>query len=286
MERLVKNEIERHFEKDGLWAIAQPGFQKGRSCVTNLLVAREEWVRTADSNQRLDVIFVDFSKAFDRVPHEYLLYKLLAHGITGKVLDWIRDFLVGRSVTVRVNEALSETVMCGNGVPHGSVLGPVLFNVYVNDLCFGWTVWCMRMILRSGWRFAMMKMWIAFNIPWIRFMPSQFAGSYPLITLNLVCCRWILRVLLVFTILGVILLKELEYQKDLGEYVRSSLKTFADTIRKVTSATKFFWAVRRSFEKLTPTKFRKVLLSHIKPILEYGQPVVCPMTMSLMLKRV
>ena len=67
MERLVKNEIERHFEKEGLWAVAQHDFQKRRSCVMNLLVVREEWVQLADSGHRLDVIFVDFSKAFDRV---------------------------------------------------------------------------------------------------------------------------------------------------------------------------------------------------------------------------
>ena len=83
MERLVKNES--HFQKEGLWAIAQHGFQKDMLCVTNFLVAGEEWVRIADSGHRLDVIFVDFSKAFGHVPHEYLLSNLLAHGITGSV---------------------------------------------------------------------------------------------------------------------------------------------------------------------------------------------------------
>ena len=107
--------------------------------MTNLLVAREEWVSIADSGHRLDAIFVDFSKAFDRMPHEYLLSQLLAHGIMGKVLDWIRDFLVGRSMTVRVNEPSSET--CGSGVPQGPVLSPVLFKVMSTtfDLCLGRT---------------------------------------------------------------------------------------------------------------------------------------------------
>ena len=70
-----------------------------------------------DSSHRLNVIFVDFSKAFDSVPHEYMLSKLLAHGITGKVLGWLRDYLVGRLMTVCVNKASSETVTCGSGVP-------------------------------------------------------------------------------------------------------------------------------------------------------------------------
>ena len=102
--------------------------------MTNLLVIMEEWVRILDEGHRLDVLFVDFSKAFDRVPYKYLLSKLYAYGIISKVLNWLRDFLVRSSMTVRVNEALSETATCGSGVPHGSVLGSVLFKVYVKDL--------------------------------------------------------------------------------------------------------------------------------------------------------
>ena len=104
-------------------------FKRSRSCVTNLLVAREEWVRIADSGHRLDIIFIDFSRAFDHVLHEYPPSKLIAHWIKGKVLDWIRDFLDGRSMNLRVNEALWETVTCESGVPQRSVLRPVLFKV-------------------------------------------------------------------------------------------------------------------------------------------------------------
>ena len=155
------------------------------------------------------------------------------------------------------------------------------------QLCVSRAVWYMRMILRSGWRFAVMDMWISFNISWMCSMRGQFVGSYPLITPNVVWCQWSLRVLLVclevlkswsntrvrgdipigIYHLGCYLLKELECEKDLGVYVCSSLKTFTDTSRKVTSATEFFWAVRRSFEKLTPTIFRKVFVTHIRPIL-------------------
>ena len=91
-------------------------------------------MRTADSGHRLDVIFVDFSNAFYRVPNAYLLSKLFAYGITRKVLDWISDFLGGSLINVRVNKALSENVTCGIGVSQGSELGPVLFKMCVNDL--------------------------------------------------------------------------------------------------------------------------------------------------------
>ena len=258
--------------------------------MTNLLVAREEWLRIADSGHRLDVIFVDSSNVFDRVPHEYLLSRLLALEITGKVLDLLRDFLVGKSMTVRVNEALSETVTCGSGVPWGSVLGLVLLMVYVNDL---------PAVLGSNWLMYAdeIKIW----------MKIRSDGDVDIFQLSLnVLHAWSVRwqLLINHTKCSVLpvtspcpagiyhhggcLLKEVECEKDLGVHVCSSLKTFADTSRKVTSATRYFWAVRRSCEKLTPVIFRKVWVSHIRHILEYGQPAVYPITKgeSLMLERV
>ena len=134
MERIIKEAIEKYFQRNDLWSPSQHGFQKGRSCVTNLLLAREAWGEIIDTGESVDVTFVDFSKAFDRVPHGRLLTKLSAYGISGKVFSWIQDFLVGRTSRVRVNDATSESMNCSSGVPQGSVLGPVLFKIYVNDL--------------------------------------------------------------------------------------------------------------------------------------------------------
>ena len=70
-----------------------------------------------DAGSKIDVVYVDFSKAFDRVPHCRLLSKLTGYGISGKLFDWIEDFLIGRTMKVDVNDTLSDSVLCLSGVP-------------------------------------------------------------------------------------------------------------------------------------------------------------------------
>ena len=102
-----------------------------RSCETQLLTIVEHWTKYIDSNQSIDVVYLDFQKAFDEVPHNRLLSKLKSYELTGMVLNWIlsnkRQKVVVRSTSSKWSSVIS-------GVPQGSVLGPTLFIIYVNDL--------------------------------------------------------------------------------------------------------------------------------------------------------
>jgi len=134
MEHVISSYLRHVWDKNDWLYEEKHGFRPGYSCESQVITVCQDIADSVNNGDRIDAIVIDFSKAFDLVPQDRLLMKIAISGVDTRVVAWAREFLMGRTLRVRVGGQLSEEVRVMSGVPQGSVVSPLLFLAYVNDI--------------------------------------------------------------------------------------------------------------------------------------------------------
>ncbi|MES9905973.1 MAG: reverse transcriptase family protein [Sedimenticola sp.] len=283
MEKIVRNELVDHMERNNFFTKCQHGFRNGFSCVTQLLEVMEDWVEALDNGDDIDVIFLDFSRAFDKISHNLLLMKLERYGIKGNTLKWIGSFLSNRKQRVAIRGSYSKWAPVTSGVPQGSVLGPTLFLVYIND---------MPETIQST-----MKLF-ADDSKIYRSISRDSTVNILQTDLDRVC-EWSDRWQMVLNHKkckhmhigphdtgqkfqlrnekGTSELTTVTQEKDLGLLIDNKLKFSEHTTKSVSKANRNLGLIFRTFTYLDKDMFVQLFKSLVRPHLEYATPVWSPL---------
>ena len=281
LESIVRNALMEHMEEH--LTQCQHGFLTGRSCTTQLLDTMDLLTEFLDNREAVDVIFLDFAKAFDSVPHQRLVTKLAGYGVGGRVLGWIKDFLTERRQRVCVNGATSSWNSVLSGIPQGSVLGPVLFICFVNDMPEAVENF-IRMFADDTKIFAAVR-----NASdgeklqrdlqrlqeWTKVWQLRFnTGKCKVMHLGTNNCR---HVYSMDGESGQCPLLETECEKDLGVHVDPALKFSAHCEKAASKANRLVGLIRRSFNYIDAQMMVQLFKSIVRPHLEYANVVWSPL---------
>jgi hypothetical protein len=272
LESIVRDNILEHVREYKLIKESQHGFLKRRSCLTNLLEFLEFVTNYIDQGYPIDVIYLDFQKAFDKVPHKRLMMKINALGITGEVFNWITDWLKDREQRVVLLGSNSKWTRVKSGVPQGSVLGPLLFLIYINDIDDSV---CSKLL-----KFADDTK--VFSVVPTKNNIDRLQKDL----LNL--CKWSQDWLMLFNVdkckvmhIGINnskanyemngkYLEEVTEERDLGVIFQNDLKCNRQCLKAVNTANKVLGMIKRSFSVRDKDVILQLYKSLVRPHLEYS----------------
>ena len=278
MEKILRDSISKYLDENNLIKESQHGFQHGKSCTSNMLMYWDKITQYVDKGTPVDVVYLDLSKAFDTVPHKRLIAKIRAHGIDGEVLNWIEEWLKNRRQRVVLNGEESEWMEVTSSVVQGSVLGPLCFTIYMNDMdndvkstlskfADDTKVICPmkneedRNILQNDINILLRwaEDWqMSFNKAKCSVM--HFGYANPKYTYYM----------------GELELRHTEEEKDLGVYITTNMKFSKQCAESVKKANRVIGMIKRNFTNFDRDVIMMLYKSLVRPHIDYCVPVWRP----------
>lgn len=278
MESIIRDNIVKHMMENQLFCDSQHGFVPGRSCMTQLIIVIDKWTDMLDRGEVFDTVYLDFQKAFDSVPHNRLITKLNAYGIVGNIQQWIKEYLTNRKQRVIVNGKPSQWTNVTSGIPQGSVLGPALFVIFINDLpdavrsstaIFADDTKIYREVSNEEDRIILQddlnnlmawsqKWQLKFNADKCSVMHLGKQETPTEYTMNNS------------------ILKKTTVEKDLGVHIDNELKFHNHVAKAVLKANRILGMIKNTFSNIDETTLPMLYKALVRPHLEYGNVIWNP----------
>ena len=274
LESLIRSRIMQYLEDNNIVTHCQHGFVTKKSCFTNLLETYENWTLALDSGHGIDVIYLDYRKAFDSVPHCRLAQRLAGYGLDGKILTWLTDFLSDRLQRVALNGEVSEWLEVTSGVPQGSVLGPLLFVLYINDIAEA--IQCDLEVFADDTKLYSIIETIEDILRLQQDLNSaQEWSTLSLLSLNIDKCK-VMHIgntlasnYYVSDSASLTNLSVVENEKDLGVWVTNKLDSSLHCQKAVAKANIVIGMIKRTFPSMSKDLFLFLYKTYVRPHLEY-----------------
>lgn len=279
LERIICKQLLNFLNEHELLDPSQFGFTPGRSTTLQLLQCLDDWTSGVEAGASIDTIMIDYAKAFDSVSHNKLCHKLVGYGISGNILLWITNFLSGRTQCVCIGTSASDVARVTSGVPQGSILGPLLFLLYINDLKsinpnvimpkFADDLKLYRRIFNNPDYHELvfsLKRLESWSAEWQLPISASKCKVFPIGTKNK---------FLNYNLMGAPL-EHMTDVKDLGVWFSSDLKCATHCNHIVKSARQRSAIIRRAFVSRDRKTLFWAFCVFVRPILEYASPVWSP----------
>jgi hypothetical protein len=278
MERIIKDVMMSHLLDHKLITDEQHGFVMKKSCLSNLLETIDTISDALNNGLTSIVVFMDFAKAFDKVSHRALITKLELYGFTGNLILWLKDFLVGRKQRVVMGEVVSDWKDVLSGVPQGSVLGPLLFIIFINDLPDVVKSLC-KLFADDTKLIATIS-----NPNDLTILQNdvdnlvEWADNW-LMSFNEEKCKFMTfnkRQLVIDLKMKGEPLISTEKERDLGIYISSDLKWGYQASLAANKARSVLGQLSKCFKRWSLSTFRQLFIALVRPHLEYAIVAWCP----------